>query len=286
MLKSEIIAHIKHLQVMTRRALTGVQSGNYKTPQKGDGFEFDQLRAYQPGDDVRTIDWHATARMDSMMVRQYVQEKQRIFWLLVDCSSSMFYSSTGELKYHVAANVAGALALMAEKNNDLVGLVLYAGDIEILVPPKSGKLHVHYILEKLFSVEVQMKKTSNLSHVLQKFAARFTKRSIVVICSDGLDELDKNMVLYLQKTKQVCFLRCIDEQEKQFAISAMMWMQDLETGKYALQKIHKKTRVMMQSRADQQKRFLKNQGIGVVDIMPQRDYIQDLVQFFSQRIVY
>src|SRR5665647_3240289 len=146
MISSEILKKIKQIEIYTQRLLTGSLVGDSRSAIKGQGLEFDQLREYQMGDDVRFIDWSSSARMDKLLVKQYIEERNRTVLLAVDVSASTFFSSDQELKNESMAQIASVLALVADYGKDHVGLILFSDEIEEFVPPSAGRMHVRLIM--------------------------------------------------------------------------------------------------------------------------------------------
>ena len=141
-LPPELFAKIKAIQIRTQRLVTDVMAGEYESAFKGRGMEFEEVREYQPGDDIRHIDWNVTARSGIPHVKQHREERELTVMLLVDTSSSGSFGSGRKLKNEVAAEVAAVLAYTAIKSNDRVGLVIFSDEIELYIPPKKGRPHV------------------------------------------------------------------------------------------------------------------------------------------------
>src|SRR5579862_8407903 len=142
MLSPEIIKKIRQIEIATRRLLTGSLVGDSRSAVKGEGFEFDQIRDYQMGDDVRAIDWNSSARMDKLLVKQYIQERNRTVILAVDVSASTLFSSDDALKSDIIAQLASVLALVADYGKDTVSLLLFSDEIELFIPAGRGRQHV------------------------------------------------------------------------------------------------------------------------------------------------
>lgn len=178
MLSPEIITKIRQIEIHTRRLLSGMMVGDFNSAKKGSGFEFDQIRDYHMGDDVRFIDWKSTARSNKLLVKQYIEERNRTVVIVVDVSSSSLFSSVGAMKYDVMSHVAAVLALVADYGKDHASLVLFSDDVELVIPPRSGRKHIHTIMKHLFSLRVEHKKT-NLGAVLKYLAGLPSKDAVV-----------------------------------------------------------------------------------------------------------
>ena len=150
-LNQEILQKVRNIEIHTRRLLSGTLLGDYSSARKGSGLEFDQLAEYQYGDDVRFIDWKSSARTNKILVKNYIEERNRTIMLVVDGSASLRYGSSDILKQDIAAQIGSVLALVADYSKDYVGLILFAQDVVKVLPPRRGRQHVHAIMEELFS---------------------------------------------------------------------------------------------------------------------------------------
>ena len=157
MVSKEVLKHIKRIEIHTKRLLRGSLVGQSSSAMKGSGFEFDQIREYQQGDDVRFIDWKSSARINKLMVRQYIEERSRSIILAVDVSASVFFGSAQHSKHEVMVELAAVIALVGDLAKDRVGLFLFSDKVELFIPPNSGQKHVRFILEKLFSYKPKHK---------------------------------------------------------------------------------------------------------------------------------
>ncbi|MDP2106528.1 MAG: DUF58 domain-containing protein, partial [Desulfobulbaceae bacterium] len=149
MISSELVKQIRFIQIFTKRAVNDVLAGEYQSVFKGQGMEFDEVREYQPGDDVRTIDWNVTARHGHPFVKRYVEERELTVLLAVDISASGSFGSVVKRKSEVAAELCALLAFSAIKNNDKVGLLLFSNRIEKFIPPRKGGSHVLRIIREV-----------------------------------------------------------------------------------------------------------------------------------------
>ncbi len=174
MLSKEIIQQIKQIQLKAGHLVTEALSGEYSSAFKGLGMEFDKVREYTAGDDVRTIDWNVTARMNQPFVKVFREERELTIMLLVDVSGSLQFGTTKRMKNELAAELAAVLAFLATKNNDKVGLILFTDHVEQYIPPQKGRSHVWRIIREVLTFEGQ-KKSTNISSALD-FLMQVTKR--------------------------------------------------------------------------------------------------------------
>ena len=167
-LSPELLQRIKAIQVKTNYLVNDIMAGEYVSAFKGRGMEFSEVREYQPGDDVRLIDWNVTARMNQPFIKEFKEERELTLMLLVDVSSSGEFGSTGKLKNEVSAEIASILAFAAIKNNDKIGLIVFSDKIEHTIPPKKGKAHIWNIIRTILNFKPEGKGT-NLSLPLEYF---------------------------------------------------------------------------------------------------------------------
>lgn len=178
----EVRRQVRHIEIRARRALREVMAGEYRTAFRGRGLEFAELQPYNPGDDVRSIDWKATARLPSPVVRRYVEEREQTILILVDVSGSMGYAASGPSVRDRAVEIAGVLGLAAATANDLVGVAAFATDVVLAVPPAKGSSHVLRILRDLLTLEATGR--TELARALRYAGRVMRKRGVVIVISD------------------------------------------------------------------------------------------------------
>ena len=181
-LSKEVLQKVRSIEIHTRRLLSGTLIGDYSSAKKGSGLEFDQIRDYQEGDDVRFIDWKASARQDKLLVREYIEERSRALILAVDVSASTFFGSSDELKNDRYAQIASVLALVGDYSKDHVGLILFSDHVQTVIPPKAGRQHVRMIMERLF--EAKPSGATVLDGALQRLIQMNRKDAMVFLISD------------------------------------------------------------------------------------------------------
>jgi len=284
MISQEIMQRIKEIEISTRRIMASVQLGNVKPIKKGAGFEFDQIRAYEMGDDVRFIDWKSTARSSQLLVRQYLEERNRTIILCVDTSSSMFFSSTETLKFELAANVAATLGLVGIYRNDNVGLVTFSDKIEKVIAPGKGKNHAYQIMNTLFSITPAVAKKSSLSvcaHYLQSLPE---KRALIFVISDFFAPFEQGIWNSLQQRKEIIAIRCLDKEEEQMSASALIWMQDMETDKKMLVPTASlNIQNALKDYQSSQKELLRKVRIDCIDLDTKHSFVDPLIAYFKHK---
>ena len=289
MVSAEILKRIREIEIHTRHALSGSQVGGYSTAQKGSGFEFDQIREYQYGDDVRFIDWKSSARAQKTLVKQYLEERNRTIIIGVDVSASMFFSSTELLKSEVAQQIAAVIALVAEYGKDRVGLILFSDTIEAVIPPSRGPKHINRLLTELFSVKPKQIKTDVrvfFDHPLVKNK----KREMVFVLSDFFTDTFEKSLSGVARYKETVFVRCTDIREQEPVAAGHLWMEDLETGERALvdtgTKNVKRVSSFMQAQLESQRSLLKKYRVDELLLQSSHDVVKTIVLFFRKRLLY
>lgn len=289
MLAPEVAKKIKEIQIHTRRALKGTQVGGHVTSQKGSGYEFDQLRAYEFGDDIRFVDWKSSARSNQLLVKQYFEEKNRIIWICLDVSSSTFFSSQKKLKSDVMQQVAGIFTLLGEYDKDNVGLILFADDIKEVIYPGTTKAHSMRVLEAIFDQSYQEHSGTDLTKLCEHIAHKVHKKSLVVIISDFIDNNFYEKMQLASMHRDIVAIRCLDVYEKTVPSIGYFEVQDSETSQSVGIDFSggvKKYEELLQQRVKEQNQIFKQYAIDVVDITPGRDVVNDIILFFRKRMAW
>lgn len=284
-LQKDVLQKIKNIEIYTRRLLSGTQLGEYSSAKKGSGLEFDQLRVYQPGDDVRFIDWNSSARHDSVMVREYIEERNRSIMLVVDGSGSQFYGASQQLKQDLVAQVASVLAIVADSCKDSVGLILFDSEVKTVLPPKQGRKQVHAVMEKLF--EHEGSGTTCLKKALERLVMMNRKDTIVFLLSDFIDTGYEKLLTMVSKRYDTVAVRCFDAREFSFPSVGLVTMVDAETGQEALfQTRSGALAVALHKQFKETGNRLKKCGAELLDIQTEQEFVGKLVRFFRQRMLY
>src|SRR5216110_3664021 len=183
MIPREILKKIRQIELRTNRLVSETLAGQYHGLFKGQGMNFEEVREYQPGDEVRTIDWNVTARMNHPFVKKYVEERELTVILMVDLSGSGLFGSVSQSKRELAAEIASVLAFSAIRNNDKVGLVLFSDEVEKFIPPRKGRRHVLRVIREVLFYEPQRRGT-DLNGALEFLLRVTTHKAIAVVISD------------------------------------------------------------------------------------------------------
>lgn len=187
MIPREILKKVRQIELRTNRLVSESLSGQYHSAFKGQGMDFDEVREYQPGDEVRSIDWNVTARMNHPFVKKFVEERELTVMLLVDVSASGWFGSGGQSKRELAAEIASVLAFSAIRNQDKVGVLLYTDTVEKYIPPRKGRRHVLRVIREVLCFEPKSRGT-DLKNAIEFMNRVITRHAIVVLVSDFLEQ--------------------------------------------------------------------------------------------------
>ena len=281
-MKKEIRDKIKRIRILTKRFISSNLSGDYLSAFKGSGMEFHQIREYQPGDDIRFIDWNNTVKTDKLMVKQYVEERDRTIVLMVDVSMSGKYSSKLELKHDLISNVTSALAFIADESSDNVGAMFFSDKVEKWIHPEKG--HIHSILESLLELEPENKKT-DISEAL-KFLIGLKKRNLVVfMLSDFIDDVEKysSLLKIVSVKHDFIGIRILDELEKNIPDIGFIEVLDPETGGQFVIDTKEMNQLLTDNLYKVKKTFDKYK-IDLLDLTCGHQFAGELAKFFHKRI--
>jgi uncharacterized protein (DUF58 family) len=230
MIPAHIIKKIKRIHIKSSRSVNNIMAGQYKSVFRGSGIEFEEVREYAPGDDVKTLDWKVSARLGKPFVKLYKEERESIVMLLIDMSSSLKFGTFSGPKLEKAAEVASVLAFNAIKNNDKVGVIFFTDQVEKYIPPKKGASHIWRVIKEIFTFSPQGKGT-NISEALDYLAKISRKRSFVFILSDFLDEGYLKSLRRIRQKHEVIGVRIYDKGAFKLPGKGIITLSDFETGR-------------------------------------------------------
>jgi uncharacterized protein (DUF58 family) len=287
MISKELAKKIRSIQIYTNKAVNDILAGEYHSVFKGRGMEFDEVREYQPGDDVRTIDWNVTARTGHPYVKQYVEERELTVFFLVDLSASGDYGSIEKTKNEVAAELCALLAFSAIKNNDKVGLIAFTDCIELFIPPKKGVTHVLRLIRELLGFKPRQTKT-DLTVALEYFGRVMHKRTVAFLVSDFIDEDYEKPLRIVAKRHDMIAVSITDPSELDLPRLGFIEFEDAETGEQILfdtgsPDVLNRYTMLANRRARQLNDTFKSMSIDHIPLLTTHDYVQDLVRFFKKR---
>ena len=283
----DIIKKIRRIEISTNRLVNNIFAGEYESAFKGKGMEFDEVREYQHGDEVRTIDWNVTAKMGHPFVKKFVEERELIIMLLVDVSSSTEFGTHQQKKSEIIAEISALLAFAAIKNNDKVGLICFTDQVELFIPPRKGKKHVLRLIRDILYFE--SKRTATDLKTVLSFLERIQKRkSVVFLISDFRDDDYEKPLQRINPRHDLIAIVVADRRETEFPDVGLIELEDTETGDIILfDSSSAKTRQYYQEKnldeiTKRQKFFLKNK-IDNIAIHADQSYTQSLIHFFQYR---
>lgn len=277
---------IKKLTIYTKRLTQSSLTGDYLSAFKGSGLEFDQLREYLVGDDIRFIDWKSSAKMNKMMIKQFVEERDRVIILAIDISSSDFYSSGSELRRETIAQISAALTFVATHNKDKVGALFFSDQVEKWIPPKKGRAHFGKIIETLFSIEQETKeKKTNIAEAF-RFLMRLKKRNaILFMISDWIDETEsyKKLLKIANVKFDLVGIRILDSCEQKIPNFGLLKIKDPETSETTTIDTKTNINTFLNRRKIEQEKLFKRQKIDLLDLTIGQPFINKMIKFFHQR---
>ena len=286
-LDPKIISEIKRLHFDTKRLAADIVSGEYKSAFRGRGIEFEEVRDYMPGDEIRAIDWKVTARMGKPFIKIYREERELTVIVAIDVSASTFTGTRNELRETLIAKIGAVLALIALRNNDKVGLVTFCDQVEHYFPPQKAKSAVWQILHEVLSPS-KPKPNTDISQV-SKFLNQVLKRSSVVfIISDFFSsDYEKNLAV-LARRHDVTAVTVRDRADSELPNAGIVELIDPESGKKVeIDTSNKKTRKAYKDRCKQvyseTKDIFKRNKIGHIEVMTDEPFLDELRKFFGKK---
>ncbi len=287
LVSKEVFKNIRKIQIRTNKYVQDVLAGAYHSAFKGRGMEFEDVREYQPGDEVRSIDWNVTARMQTPFVKNFREERELTVILLVDLSASSLFGTTGKQKEAFIAEIGALLAFSAIKNNDKVGLILFTDQVERFLPPQKGLKHVLRVIRELLIFKPEGKKT-DLSKALQFLIKIQKKRGVIFVISDFFSPSFKDELFFISKKHDVIGVNVRDPQELTVPRMGLVQFKDLETNQtHLIDTSLKKVRKTIEEKnlkhlKEVQKQF-ENIGGGFINVRSDPSYMNAIKEFFKGR---
>ncbi|MCM8787565.1 MAG: DUF58 domain-containing protein [Candidatus Omnitrophica bacterium] len=287
MIPKEVLKQIRRIQITTSKLVSTVFSGQYKSVFKGKGIEFNELRQYEFGDDIRFIDWNTTAKMGQPFIKKFIEERELTVMLLLDFSGSFYFGTTNKLKRELAAEICSALGFLAVYNNDKVGLLIFTNKVEKFIPPKKGTQHVLRIIREALYFKSKEDKT-NISVALEYLNKVCKRRAVVFIISDFYDEGFQKMLSITNKHHDLIAITIIDPKELKLPNIGMVKFYDPETKNTFTLDMHDKTLRDYFSRQssellERQNTMFKKLGIDQINVYLDGNWQKELFKFFRMR---
>jgi uncharacterized protein (DUF58 family) len=287
MLPRELLKRIRRLEIATRRVVSNLLAGQYHSVFKGRGMAFSEVRPYQPGDEIRSIDWNVTARMNDAHVKVFTEERELTVMLLVDVSGSQSFGSRGRTKAEMAAEVAAQIAFSAIANNDRVGLVLFSDRVERVIPPKKGRKHVLRVVTEILEHRAVGRGT-DLAAGLTWLLRVAKRRAVTFVISDFLVDRYEAPLRTAARTHDVIPVVVRDPFEDAFPTLGLVELEDPETGQRALVDTSRANvvasfRKRMQARRAERTQTFRRLELDSVELRAGEDHGEALVRFFRIR---
>lgn len=283
----EILKKIRRIELRTRRLVNSVFAGQYHSVFKGRGMNFEEVREYAPGDEIRSIDWNVTARMNAPYIKKFTEERELTVMLLVDVSASGMFGSIELSKRELAAEVASILAFSAINNNDKVGLILFTDDVELFIAPKKGRLHTLRLIREMLYFEPRGRRT-DLAGALDYMNRVMARRSVVFLISDFMDNGFEKALTVTGRRHDVVAMPVSDPGEGALPDVGIVTLEDAETGEQidintSSRSVRSALRVADENRTNALEKLLRTRRIDVVPLSTGKDYLLALRSFFEQR---
>lgn len=289
LLTTELMSRIRRIELRTRRLVHDQFGGEYHSVFKGAGMEFDEVRPYQPGDEVRTIDWNVTARMNQPFIKRYVEARELTVLLVVDASASGDFGSATRMKRDLAAELAAVLAFAATSNHDRVGLIVFTDRIEMHIPPRRGRSHILRIVRELLAFQPTGRRT-NIAHALDTLNRVYEKRSIVFLISDFQTDPEsyRRSLFMTNRRHDTIAVDLHDPMERSIAGVGLLVLQDAETGRNvwvdtASRDWRTSFAGQVQAHEAAKTAVLRRAGVDRIVLDTQDDYVEPLAHFFHVR---
>ena len=287
MLTKELLKQVRQIEIRTRGIVNDVFSGEYHSVFKGRGIEFSEVREYNFGDDIRSIDWNVSARFGHPFVKIFEEERELTVMLLVDLSGSLAFGSVEKTKQQIAAELSAILAFSALKNNDKVGLILFTDRIEKFVPPRKGKSHALRIIREVLSFQPEGNQT-NIRQALEYFNHTIKKKAILFLISDFMDTGYDKILRIVGKKHDLIGVVLRDQREKSIINAGLIKFRDAETNEIRF--VDTSDKAVRDSITKEYSRWLEyrrnlfvSSRLDSIDIETSGSYVKPLVDFFKLR---
>ncbi len=299
MLTKELFKKIRRIEITTSRLVTEAFVGQYHSVFKGQGMEFDEVREYIPGDDIRNIDWNVTARTGVPHIKKYVEERELTVMIMVDASRSCHFASRHMLKNRLAAEIAAVLAFSAIRNNDKVGLIFFTDRIEKFLPPRKGVKNVLRLIREILYFRSQNTKT-DIGRALEFLSKVTRRRCVAFLISDFVDTHGGDVrpqpgaasfqrpLMIANKRHDLIAVTLNDLRERELPDGGLLRLRDAETGQPVVmdtssRRVREQYRRQFLDRQERLHRVFQRTGVDHIDIDTDQPYMQEFVTFFARR---
>jgi uncharacterized protein (DUF58 family) len=284
---TDLLKRVRKIEIKTRGLSKNIFAGEYHSAFKGRGMAFSEVREYQYGDDIRSIDWNVTARFNHPYVKIFEEERELTVMLLVDISGSRNFGTQTQLKKNMITEIAAVLSFSAIQNNDKIGMIMFSDQVEKFIPPKKGRQHILRIIRELIDYQPRSQGT-DLSEGLRYFTNAIKKRSTAFLISDFIDEDYEEALRIANKRHDLIALNIYDLRETELPAVGMVRLKDAETGKSVwVDTSNRKTREKYREFRKQETEYFRDlmlrTGLDSVSIRTDEDYVIPLVNLFKRR---
>lgn len=287
MLSPELFAKIRYIDITTSRLVDSVFAGEYHSVFKGKGMEFDEVREYVPGDDVRDIDWNVTAKTGHPHTKRFIEERELTVFILIDVSGSEYFGSQEHSKAEIIAQICALLAFSAIKNNDRVGVLFFSDQVEKFILPKKGKRHVLRVIREILTFKPKHQGTS-INAALRALNEILPKKSIVFLMSDFLTKDYETLLKITHKKHDVIAVVVEDSREIDFPNIGYIELEDVESKQRVIlnsgnRRFRQKYLELNETRRRDRTKLFASIRMDHIEIRSDKSYTQSLIQFFKSR---
>ena len=283
-LPADLMKKVRRIEIATNRLVDQGVAGDYHSVFKGLGMEFAEVRPYQPGDDVRTIDWNVTARMGSPFVKKYVEERDLTIFLVVDVSGSLSFGSRTILKRELAAEIAALLSFAALRNHDRVGAALVSDRLELFLPPQRRRTHVLRLVREILDRPAEG--GTDLERGLESVLSTLKRRAVLFLISDFLGPPCTRAIRAAASRHDLIVVEVVDPRDQEIPDTGPVVIRDAETGEIGIAGGRREARRYLETRRQERDGLLRatrRAGVDHVVLRTDRPYLQTLLAFFEQR---
>jgi len=283
----ELLKKVRKVEIKTKRLSNNIFGGEYHSTFKGRGMTFSEVRGYEFGDDVRSIDWNVTARYNAPFVKVFEEERELTLMLMVDISGSKFFGTDNDLKKNIATEISATLAFSAIQNNDKVGLILFTDNVELYIPPAKGRTHILRIIRELIEFKPESKRT-DISTALEFFSNVTSKKSIAFLLSDFISKDYQKSLSIASKKHDLTGIRIYDKFEEEMPNLGLIPMIDQETDEVEFidtgsKDVRKNFKINSLKMRDEFETTFKRNGSGTINCRTDQSYVKLLLGYFKNR---
>ena len=283
----ELLKKVRKVEIKTKRLSNNIFGGEYHSTFKGRGMTFSEVRGYEFGDDVKSIDWNVTARYNAPFVKVFEEERELTLMLMVDISGSKFFGTDNDLKKNIATEISATLAFSAIQNNDKVGLILFTDNVELYIPPAKGRTHILRIIRELIEFKPESKRT-DISTALEFFSNVTSKKSIAFLLSDFISKDYQKSLSIASKKHDLTGIRIYDKFEEEMPNLGLIPMIDQETDEVEFidtgsKDVRKNFKINSLKMRDEFETTFKRNGSGTINCRTDQSYVKLLLGYFKNR---